>query len=405
MPLAGSKGMTKLADPSSVVGRQPEREFVLACARTRLDASHRDRLRELIEGPLDWELLTSLASQHCLAPLLYQHLSGQPSEVVPPEVQASLEEAARLAAQWNLFLSARMVTLIEAFKQGGVPAVPFKGPTLASLAYGKIALRPSTDLDFVLPHRHLPRAYDVLIAEGFRASLDPARPRDAAYLASGRAGQHCFFSEQNLLVELHTEKSLRYLPSPLNWEALGARLAPVLVTGHAVQTFSAEDNLVLLSVHGAKHFWERLIWICDLAELVQVSPDMDWEASERAAAQLRCRRMWLLGLSLAHGLLEAPLPDSVLARIRKDLVVAGLNRRVQNMLFAHEPDSLPTPARFFFRLRSYDNFADGFRQCLRVATQPTEEDWRAFPLPRWATPLHAALRPLGLVKRHRLGLR
>jgi len=115
--------------------------------------------------------------------------------------------------------------------------------------------------------------------------------------------------------------------------------------------------------------------------------------------------MWLLGLSLAHELLEAPLPASVLASIREDTVVARLARQVQAKLFASEPDSPGAPARFLFRLRSYDNFVDGLRQCLRVATQPTEDDWRAFPLPPWATPLHAALRPLGLVKRHRLGLR
>jgi hypothetical protein len=396
--------VTKLAVQSSVVGRA-EREFIVTCARTRLDAPRRVRLRELIEGPLNWDIVTSLASQHHVAPLVHHHLSGDLSEAVPSDVWASLEEVAQLAARWNLFLSARLVTLLQAFKQSNVPAVPFKGPALASLAYGNVALRPSVDLDFVLPQQHLPRAYDVLIAAGFRPSLDPTSPRDAAYLASGRASQHCFFSQDNLLVELHTEKTLRYLPSPLNWQELTARLAPVLVAGHEVQTFSAEDNLVLLSVHGAKHFWERLIWISDLAELAQVLPGIDWEASERAAARLRCRRMWLLGLSLAHELLEAPLPTSVLANIRKDTVVAGLSRQVKAKLFASEPDPTGAPARFLFRLRSYDNFVEGLRQCVRFATQPTEEDWRAFPLPPWAAPLHAALRPLGLLKRHRLGLR
>jgi len=259
-------GITKLAAQSSVVSR-PERDFVLVCARTHLDASHRDRLRELIEGPLNWEFLASLASQHYLAPLIHYHLSGELSGAVPSEVRASFEAVAQLAARWNLFLSAKLVTLLQAFKQSAVPAVPFKGPALASLAYGNVALRPSVDLDFVLPQQHLPRAYDVLIAAGFRPSLDPTAPRDAAYLASGRAGQHSFLSEENLIVELHTEKSLRYLPAPLNWEDLRAGLASVLVAGHEIQTYSTEDNLVLLSVHGAKHFWERLIWMCDLAEL------------------------------------------------------------------------------------------------------------------------------------------
>src|SRR3712207_8653927 len=36
-------------------------------------------------------------------------------------------------------------------------------------------------------------------------------------------------------------------------------------------------SLLILCVHGTKHIWGRLSWICDVAELLRTQPDMDWE--------------------------------------------------------------------------------------------------------------------------------
>ncbi len=382
----------------------PEWQLILTCARTRLDDRCQSRIRELLLGPLNWDEFVSLASQHGVDALVSRHLSGALSGAVPPVALACLEKNARRSGRWNLLLAGRMVALLEEFRRADVLAVPYKGPTLASLAYGNLALRPSSDLDFAVPQRDLPRAYEVLIAAGFRASLDPAKARDASYLALGNPGQHCFLSEPDLLIELHTEKTLRYFPVPLDWDKLRARLVTVSVGGHPVPTLSLEDTFIFLSVHGSKHFWNRLMWICDLAELAQVPRAIDWEMSERLAAEMGCRRMWLLGLSLANEILDAPLPASVLRSIGGDSIVAALGRRVRSHLFRRQSASPSAPARFFFRLRSYDSLADGSRQCLRMATQPTEEDWRAHALPRWATPLHAVLRPWRLLHRHGLGL-
>ena len=38
--------------------------------------------------------------------------------------------------------------------------------------------------------------------------------------------------------------------------------------GRDVPALSLEDELVLICVHGAKHFWERLMWTADIAAMV-----------------------------------------------------------------------------------------------------------------------------------------
>ena len=229
--------------------------------------------------------------------------------------------------------------------------------------------------------------------------------RDAQCLQRGNIGQYCFYSRLGQLVELHTEKTLRYFPVPLDWEGLRGRIQTVAISGRSVKIFSLEDLLILLSVHGAKHFWNRLCWICDIAEIVRTPRGVDWTLSEKLAARMGCRRMWLLGLSLANEILDAPLPPSISAQIKSDRTVMALSRRVQmNLPLGNE--WLPgAPERLFFRMRSHDQAVDGVRQCFRMATQPTEQDWRAHEFPEWAWPLYTLLRPWRLLRSHGFGFR
>jgi hypothetical protein len=163
--------------------------------------------------------------------------------------------------------------------------------------------------------------------------------------------------------------------------------------------FSAEDTLILLSVHGAKHLWNRLGWIYDIAKLAQIPDGIDWELSENLASRTRSRRMWLLGLSLASEVLDARLPEPVLAWIRQDKGVVWLRERVQARL-PGERQAVPSlRQRLLFRINSCETIVDGLRQCARVTMQPTEEDWTAYPLPVWLEPLYAVLRPWRLVRK------
>ena len=90
------------------------------------------------------------------------------------------------------------------------------------------------------------------------------------------------------------------------------------ISQHTVMTSIPENLLIVLCVHGSKHAWEQLKWICDIAELVRTHPDLQWEHMLASASDLRCRRMVLLGLSLARQWYEVDLPAPVLCMIASD---------------------------------------------------------------------------------------
>jgi SAM-dependent methyltransferase len=381
-----------------------EWKLLVACARTRLGAAHQRRIDTLLRAGVDWTRFISLASRHRLDLLAHRHLAAEGSRVIPEDAANSLEMLVRSRGRQSLMNAGRLIEVLDLFRSQGVVAIPYKGPTLGALAYGNFGLRSFVDLDFILPQRDLLTAARLLISQGFTAFPDPTSPEQARFLGRFHPGQYAFVSRaKSLQVELHTENTLRYVPVPLDWKALERRFIEVSFGGRRVQTFSVEDTLILLSVHGTKHFWERLSWVCDIAELAQGPREVDWELARNLARGACCERMWLLGLSLADRLLEAPLPADVRAWIESDGQVGWLRDQVHGRLTGEERTVRSLPRRLLFRLRSYESVSVSLRQCLRTALSPTEEDWHTWRLPEWAAALYPAARVWRLAREHGLG--
>jgi hypothetical protein len=106
-------------------------------------------------------------------------------------------------------------------------------------------------------------------------------------------------------------------------------------------------------VHGAKHYWSKLGWICDVAELLRAHPGLKWTALLLQAKQLGATRMLFLGVFLAHALLGTKLPEEVWRKIQSDIVVTWLADKVQARLFAdhHRDISAVNDPAFYLKLR------------------------------------------------------
>ena len=74
----------------------------------------------------------------------------------------------------------------------------------------------------------------------------------------------------------------------------------------------------MLCMHGSKHVWSRLIWICDVAKMLESEPDLDWDSALREAKRVGLWRCLALGVLLAHRVAGAQVPDEVLRRFEKD---------------------------------------------------------------------------------------
>jgi hypothetical protein len=358
-----------------------------------------EEIRRLAAGPLDWDFLLGEAAENSVTPLLARQLPASAAGVLAAAQIEQLKEAARANTVRSLLMVAELLKIMDAFGSEGIQAVPYKGPVLASQAYADVTLREFDDLDVILRQRDMPKANDTLSGLGFHPKFPWAlSPPASSALVPGEYNYRD--NDHRMIVELHTELTLRHFPVPPDLDALARRLVPVSLSGHEVRTFSPEDGLPILCIHGSKDFWERIVWIADLAELIQAHPQLDWDQVFRCAELLGARRMLHIGLALAAELLDAPLPDAILSRVRSDRTAASISREVRQRLLSRAAPRMGAAERFRFRRRMLPGALAGWRYSLRLAVVPAEEDWGMARLPRALAPLYVALRPLRLLRKY-----
>ncbi|MGB8493861.1 MAG: nucleotidyltransferase family protein [Candidatus Acidiferrum sp.] len=360
MPLSG------LSDLPSF---RREWAVLLECASPASD------VRRLVElaCSADWSRLLVLAEEHGVLAHLAGRLRELDENLVPAEIRRTLLERHRAQVFSTLRMTAELFRLLDLFAAKDIPALVVKGPVLAMQAYGDPAMRSYGDLDLLVRQRDIRRATESLQATGYQAAV-PLRAIDAGKIP----GQYLFSKrDAKLLVELHNDFTLRYFPRRLPIEDFFARQIRVRLDAYDAPALSVEDELVLICIHGAKHLWERLIWVADVAALVSRQTGIDWERVSASARAVRAEHLLNTGLRLAADVLRAHLPEDVSALVRQDGVAAKLVAGILRWLPAagYAPPSLFQRAAFRLRMRGGLLAAPAY--LLRLSLSPTEEDWQA----------------------------
>ena len=301
-----------------------ELQLLIVCSRTELDAAAAKKLRALTEAEPDWQRVLTGARYHGIMPLLHRHLSGL-SGSVPAFVSGELGSYARNNTVHNLLLAHALLGIVGKLKEQGIEAVPYKGPVLAGTVYGDVSLRSSKDLDVIVRPKDLGQAATILETLGYALTHDDP---------TGHFHSSFVHSKTGVMLELHRGVLRRSVFwTPLTVTDLWPRLSEVPFLGRSVLSFSPEDTLLLLCLHGSSHAWQGLTWICDVAEYLRAHPGLEWKTFLQTAEQARLLRMTLLGLRLAYDVLDAPLPERALQVLAADAKLRALSQTIVTRMY------------------------------------------------------------------------
>jgi hypothetical protein len=375
-----------------------EHDLVLACARVNMTLAARERILRLTSGPLDWSRILSIATLHRVRPLLYKHLKTlERVNTVPAKVWESIQRHANHTIRRNFALTNELARILKIFREAGIPAIPFKGPILGLRAYGNIGLRPFADLDLLLRRADILKAKKILNGLGFASPWKQNDEWEAQHIETQLG---CDFTSANGLVtlELHWSFIQKWLSYAVDPEEIWARSQPLDLLGEPTRIVSIADLLPFLCAHGAKHHWERLFWIVDIAEVVGSEKGEDWQNIMKQTAHSGSWRVLALGLYLAQNLLEAPVPPDVATAINSDPGVAKLARQVGSWLF-HEENRLQSGSwgETKFYMLCKENWMDRAayaKHLARVNLSPSDKDRAFVKLPRPLHFLYPAIRPV-----------
>jgi hypothetical protein len=314
----------------SFTSLRPEIQLLISIARTNPDATTSEQIRALIAKDLDWSFLLRQAERHGVLPLLHWNLR---SYQIPEVVKRDLKRVFTENAEFNLSRTREMLKLLDLFESKGIPALSFKGPLLAEFAYGNVALRQFSDLDILVQNRHFGRARESLLSRGYRfgVPLNWLQIHFPTFL--GRKDNILVKQESRIIVELHRQLSGNHFRFPLDLKELLPRLQTTYIGGRRVRCLPPEEMLSYLCLHGSRHSWERLLWICDVAELIRSHSQMNWKAIIEQARKLGGQRTLALGLMLARDLLGTKIPADVWKDLNVEPTTELLALRLRESIF------------------------------------------------------------------------
>jgi hypothetical protein len=251
------------------------------------------------------------------------------STPLPPALSTCIDQIKHDAAITAFYWSSELKGVLRALEQSDVQAIPLKGPFLAERLYGNVALRVSRDLDILVSKSDLPRAEAILAANGFAPG-----PSD---------DYHRPWRRQSMTLELHHDVE-NPLAFDFHIESAIRRATSATFQGAHCWQLAAEDELLFLCLHAARHHYERLSLIFDLQLAFEKLPatTAGWHPRTEVAA---LNHLLTLGLAMAR-------------RLQPDLCIAP-----------EVADSIPPSPRL-------EKLAD--RLWWQLLTRPSESlDWTA----------------------------
>ena len=341
----------------------------------------------------DWASALRLARAQGLDALLTRALS---EGAAPESIQVVAQGAVAASMARTLGQQRLLVRVLAALRDAGVPALPYKGPALSLELYGDATLRSSVDLDVVVPRASYEDARRALVALGLA-------PRGGHSVRQERTlfrwvGQASFGRGSEEFVELHWRFAPLQFPFALTPECALARASRDRIAGVDVAMMAADDLAVTLSMHAARHLFERLEWLSGVTRLL-LADGVDVGGLVAHAGALRGRRTLLVTAGVAARVLGAPLgarwqraidADSDAVRLAETMT-AELRR---SWAGAPQLAGVALQRRYAELL---DTRADRVRSVLRATLLPTQREWEAIRLPDALTPLYHLVRPVRLL--------
>jgi hypothetical protein len=380
-------------------GQSPSVEWSLLLAASSPDTGESGLVRalELQEaGKPDWEEVLRLADLHGTSSVVYQNLVSW-NELVPSAVLESLRQRYERNVQKSLFLARELMRILDRTDALGVEVIPYKGIALSEIYYGDIALRQSGDIDLLVRRRDVARIKSAVGELGYTARFTIPEDAEKDYIASGYEWTFDSPGGKNLL-ELQWALQPRFYAVDFDMDELFERAANATLAGRRVKAFSAEDLLLILAVHAAKHVWGRLLWLCDIAQILKLG-NLNWNSVQARAREVGIERILRITLLLAKQLSGMEIPAAIEGAILVDrTAVAFADEVAMNMARGVSYD-VEKVSYFRLMMRLRERRTDRLRFVTRLTLTPGPGEWEVMRLPKGLLPLYRVVRLVRLAAR------
>ncbi|MGC2478853.1 MAG: nucleotidyltransferase family protein, partial [Candidatus Sulfotelmatobacter sp.] len=280
--------------------------------------------------------------------------------------------------------------IVDRLDRLGIDAVPYKGVVMSEVYYGDMALRQSGDIDLFVRKRDVGHVKAALRELEYTTRLVIREELLEDYIAAGYEWTFDSLAGPNLL-ELQWALQPRFYAVDFDMDGLFERAVKVTLAGRSVRTPSPEDLLLVLAVHAAKHVWGRLIWLCDIAQILK-RENLDWDRVQDRAREFGIERILHVTFLLANRFLETAIPEAIESAVLADQAARGLAEEIAAALAAGASYNTQQISYFRLMMRLRERRADRMRFLARLTFTPGPGEWESVRLPRVLFPLYRVVR-------------
>jgi len=357
-----------------------EREVLLCCARTELGKNEQGKITKLVNDGLNWDYLLQISTVHGLASLLYYHLHRiEHNHQIPQAFMDQLHNIYYSNLARNITLNYELNKILHVFEKEKISVIVLRGVALAQTVYRNIGLRAVADIDLLVQKKDLSRVAKTLLELEFTSAQSGfIRKEYSAELCFAKQGASGGKRLGSAVIDVHQEitSSIRLKRIiKTDTEEVIKRARPVKIKDVNMLVMTPEDLLLHLTL---RHCFQRLIRLCDIAEVIKLKKDeLDWQSLLQRAKENRLGIIMYYTLCYARQLLEAPVPEHILKELapnwcRKSMLDALLSK----VVYPDDSNSLPRGRKYFLQILMVDRLIDVFLVLWTVMFPSSE--WLAY---------------------------
>ncbi len=287
--------------------------------------------------------------------------------------------------------------VVSAFKQQGIIVIPYKGAIFAQCYYTDVALRESSDIDFLISKRDIKAVEDYFISQQYEARTAVLRPYLNYY--SNFFKDIVYYNDEVIAasIEMHWRLVDRYAGNYPIYEFFAPHLITTPVGGLTIDKLSPTyDFLAVASNHFVKDMGIKFKYMVDMACMILLEREsLDLDVIIRCARQYGFEKKLGVGLQLVDELLGIELIGHRQQPLSTELLRTPLQYPIHlTRLYINEPAFLKRS------LLLQDNAWNKFKfilRCFLYAFLPTYADINELKLPVYFLPVLIITRPFRLI--------
>jgi hypothetical protein len=336
-----------------------------------------------------------LAYSHGVYPLIYKTLKNYQDEI-PSQTLVNMKLIYMDLVKQNMLMTKELLDVVKVLEENNILSIPLKGPVLSQMAYGDVVSRQYVDLDLLVDEDTFLKSVKILESNSFRFEdefiLDKFKEKRNIF--------HDLTLTNNLgvKIELHWRLfSDEYMTDFANIE-LYDNLCSVQINNQNIKTFSNEINLMYFCIHGAKHNWERIEWLLDIARFIE-NREINWDLVFEYVEKTNTQKIIYSTFLLCSKILDLKLEDKIIDRISSKKIIK-LSKNFEKVFYEdftiyledREPSKKITRIQFDL-LKGVKNKS----LFLLSLLEPTELDHKSLKLPKSLNFLYYFIRMYNLI--------